>query len=213
MTDALERLRTALAERYAIERELGQGGMATVYFARDLKLGRAVALKVLRPELAASLGGERFLREIEIAAKLAHPHIRLRRGRGAPLLHWSTASPGSAATPAPTSICSPSPAGAATSVPVATPSGWPAGPFGWPRRSSPPSRTTCRSEKPVRVSACPRVRPVRLCVRASVPLAPRPTAPWPTGIPISISSSPTAASGPTAPSCAGPAGRPMTAPP
>jgi len=75
MGDSLLRLRAALADRYAIERELGQGGMATVYFARDLKLGRAVALKVLRPELAASLGGERFLREIEIAAKLAHPHI------------------------------------------------------------------------------------------------------------------------------------------
>jgi serine/threonine-protein kinase len=75
VTDALERLAAALADRYAIERELGQGGMATVYLARDLKLGRAVALKVLRPELAASLGGERFLREIEIAAKLAHPHI------------------------------------------------------------------------------------------------------------------------------------------
>jgi serine/threonine-protein kinase len=73
--DIPENLRAALADRYAIERELGQGGMATVYFARDLKLGRAVALKVLRPELAASLGGERFLREIEIAAKLAHPHI------------------------------------------------------------------------------------------------------------------------------------------
>jgi TolB-like protein/tetratricopeptide (TPR) repeat protein/tRNA A-37 threonylcarbamoyl transferase component Bud32 len=64
-----------LADRYAIERELGQGGMATVYLARDRKLGRAVALKVLRPELAAALGTERFLREIEIAAKLAHPHI------------------------------------------------------------------------------------------------------------------------------------------
>ena len=75
MTDASERLAAALADRYAIERELGQGGMATVFLARDLKLGRAVALKVLRPELAASLGGERFLREIEIAAKLAHPHI------------------------------------------------------------------------------------------------------------------------------------------
>jgi len=75
MTTPLDRLTAALADRYAIERELGQGGMATVYFARDLKLGRAVALKVLRPELAASLGGERFLREIEIAAKLAHPHI------------------------------------------------------------------------------------------------------------------------------------------
>ena len=75
MTDQPERLKTALADRYAIERELGQGGMATVYLAQDRKLGRAVALKVLRPELAFALGSERFLREIEIAAKLSHPHI------------------------------------------------------------------------------------------------------------------------------------------
>jgi TolB-like protein/tRNA A-37 threonylcarbamoyl transferase component Bud32 len=75
VTDQFARLLSALADRYAIERELGQGGMATVYLAQDRKLGRAVALKVLRPELAAALGGERFLREIEIAAKLAHPHI------------------------------------------------------------------------------------------------------------------------------------------
>ena len=75
MTDTLARLKDALADRYVIERELGQGGMATVYLAQDRKLGRAVALKVLKPELAASLGGERFLREIEIAAKLTHPHI------------------------------------------------------------------------------------------------------------------------------------------
>src|SRR5689334_23956534 len=68
-------LTTALRERYALERELGQGGMATVYLARDLKHERLVALKVLRPELAASLGAERFLREIRIAARLQHPHI------------------------------------------------------------------------------------------------------------------------------------------
>jgi len=61
--------------RYPIERELGSGGMATVYLARDAKHGRAVAIKVLRPELAASLGAERFVREIEIAAKLSHPHV------------------------------------------------------------------------------------------------------------------------------------------
>jgi serine/threonine-protein kinase len=65
----------AFRDRYAIERELGRGGMATVYLARDLKHGRLVALKVLRPELAATLGPERFLREIQIAAKLNHPHI------------------------------------------------------------------------------------------------------------------------------------------
>jgi TolB-like protein len=75
MTDILERLRLAVADRYTVERELGRGGMAIVYLAHDRKLDRDVALKVLRPELAASLGAERFLREIEIAAKLTHPNI------------------------------------------------------------------------------------------------------------------------------------------
>jgi TolB-like protein/tRNA A-37 threonylcarbamoyl transferase component Bud32 len=65
----------ALAGRYAIGRELGRGGMATVYLAEDLKLHRKVALKLLQPQLAAALGSERFLREIEIAARLSHPHI------------------------------------------------------------------------------------------------------------------------------------------
>src|SRR6059036_1032387 len=71
----VDRLRAALAGRYAIERELGAGGMATVYLSRDLKHDREVALKVLRPDLAAVLGGERFLQEIRITAKLDHPHI------------------------------------------------------------------------------------------------------------------------------------------
>ena len=75
MTDLLERLRRALADRYAIERVVGTGGMATVYLADDLKHHRKVALKVLHPQLAAVIGPERFLREIEIAASLAHPHI------------------------------------------------------------------------------------------------------------------------------------------
>src|SRR5207245_1683939 len=75
VSSQLESLRTALADRYALERELGRGGMATVYLARDLKHGRLVAIKVLRPELAAALGPERFLREIEVAARLTHPHI------------------------------------------------------------------------------------------------------------------------------------------
>ncbi len=65
----------ALADRYAVERELGRGGMATVYLAEDRKHGRQVAVKVLHPELARSLGTERFLREIHIAAQLSHPHI------------------------------------------------------------------------------------------------------------------------------------------
>jgi serine/threonine protein kinase/Flp pilus assembly protein TadD len=68
-------LEAALGERYVIERELGRGGMATVHLAQDRKHGRPVALKVLRPELAASLGPERFLREIRLAAGLQHPHI------------------------------------------------------------------------------------------------------------------------------------------
>ena len=68
-------LEAALADRYRIERELGRGGMATVYLAQDLRHDRPVALKVLRPELAATLGPERFLHEIRIAAGLQHPHI------------------------------------------------------------------------------------------------------------------------------------------
>ena len=75
MSDVFSRLKTALADRYTIEREIGSGGMATVYLAEDLKHHRRVAVKVLRPELAATLGPERFLREIEVAARLTHPHI------------------------------------------------------------------------------------------------------------------------------------------
>ncbi len=75
MSDVMERLKSALADRYAIEREIGAGGMATVYLAEDLKHHRKVAVKVLRPELAAALGADRFLREIEIAANFNHPHI------------------------------------------------------------------------------------------------------------------------------------------
>ncbi|MDH3571921.1 MAG: serine/threonine protein kinase, partial [Gemmatimonadota bacterium] len=75
MTDQLNRLKTVLADRYAIGRELGRGGMAIVYLAEDLKHRRKVALKVLRPELTASLGAERFLREITTTAQLSHPNI------------------------------------------------------------------------------------------------------------------------------------------
>ena len=75
MSDTLTRLTAALADRYRIEREVGAGGMATVYLAEDLRHGRQVALKVLRPELAATLGPERFFREIQVAARLQHPHI------------------------------------------------------------------------------------------------------------------------------------------
>src|SRR6267154_5722775 len=70
-----EGLRDALADRYALERELGRGGIAVVYLAHDLKHGRPVALKVLHPELAATLGPDRFQREIRFAARLQHPHI------------------------------------------------------------------------------------------------------------------------------------------
>ena len=75
MTDVLDRMEVALADRYTIERELGSGGMAAVYLAEDLKHHRGVAVKVLRPELAAAIGPERFLCEIEITANLNHPHI------------------------------------------------------------------------------------------------------------------------------------------
>jgi len=72
---ATERLSAALADRYRLERELGQGGMATVYLAEDRKHQRRVAIKVLRPEIAAAIGAERFLREITTTANLHHPHI------------------------------------------------------------------------------------------------------------------------------------------
>ncbi len=75
MEDLLERLRTSLGDRYVIKHELGAGGMATVYLADDVRHGRQVALKLLKPELGAVLGGERFFREIHIAASLSHPHI------------------------------------------------------------------------------------------------------------------------------------------
>jgi serine/threonine-protein kinase len=73
--DALDRLNAALADRYHIERELGTGGMATVWLAEDLKHDRKVAVKVLKPELTAVLGGDRFIQEIKTTASLQHPHI------------------------------------------------------------------------------------------------------------------------------------------
>ncbi len=75
MNDQLVRLTAALADRYEIDRELGAGGMATVYLAEDLKHNRKVAVKVLKPELAVAIGAERFLAEIKTTANLQHPHI------------------------------------------------------------------------------------------------------------------------------------------
>ncbi|MGH7499969.1 MAG: serine/threonine-protein kinase, partial [Gemmatimonadales bacterium] len=75
MADPLERLTNALSDRYRIERDLGAGGMSTVYLAHDVKHDRKVAIKVLRPELAAVIGAERFLSEIKTTANLQHPHI------------------------------------------------------------------------------------------------------------------------------------------
>ncbi len=75
MSDVVARLNAALEGRYAIERQLGEGGMATVYLADDIKHERKVALKVLKPELAALVGAERFLAEIKTTANLQHPHI------------------------------------------------------------------------------------------------------------------------------------------
>ncbi|HVA58494.1 MAG: serine/threonine-protein kinase [Gemmatimonadaceae bacterium] len=75
MTDATARLALALASRYRLDRQIGAGAMATVYLAQDLKHHRPVAIKVLKPQLTATLGGERFLREVEISARLTHPLI------------------------------------------------------------------------------------------------------------------------------------------
>ena len=88
MIEPSERLTTAFADRYRIERELGQGGMATVYLAEDVKLGREVALKVLRPELGAVLGTERFLAEVKITARLDHPHILTLIDSGRGCIAW-----------------------------------------------------------------------------------------------------------------------------
>ncbi len=91
MTAAPAELRAALSDRYAIERELGRGGMAVVYLARDLRHDRPVALKVLQPDLAASVGAKRFQREVRFAARLHHPHILA--------VHDSGEVPGTPTTP------------------------------------------------------------------------------------------------------------------
>jgi serine/threonine-protein kinase len=83
MTGVPDRLKAALSDRYAIEQKLGAGGMATVFLAEDLKHRRKLAVKVLRPDLAAALGEDRFLREIDIAAKLNHPHAGTTQSRDA----------------------------------------------------------------------------------------------------------------------------------
>ncbi|MGI8819051.1 MAG: serine/threonine-protein kinase, partial [Gemmatimonadales bacterium] len=75
MPELIARLQTALSDRYRLDREVGAGGMATVYLAQDLRHDRRVAVKVLRPELAAVIGAERFLAEIKLTANLQHPHI------------------------------------------------------------------------------------------------------------------------------------------
>ncbi|HEU5467498.1 MAG TPA: serine/threonine-protein kinase, partial [Gemmatimonadales bacterium] len=75
MSDLLDILNEELKGKYVLQRELGRGGMATVFYAEDVKHGRGVAIKVLHPDVAASMGQDRFLREIEIAARLQHPHI------------------------------------------------------------------------------------------------------------------------------------------
>ena len=83
--EQVDRLRVALAGRYEVDREIGRGGMAYVYRAHDRQHDRDVALKVLRPELAAAVGVERFLREIRIEARLQHPHILSVHDLGAPV--------------------------------------------------------------------------------------------------------------------------------
>ncbi|NIU51573.1 MAG: protein kinase, partial [Gemmatimonadetes bacterium] len=75
MSDLKQRLDNGLTGRYTVERELGEGGMAIVFLAQDLRHNRSIALKVLRPEVASEIGADRFLREIKLAAGLTHPHI------------------------------------------------------------------------------------------------------------------------------------------
>ncbi|KPJ97243.1 MAG: hypothetical protein AMS20_17270, partial [Gemmatimonas sp. SG8_28] len=75
MIDTVEGLQEAVKDKFTIEREIGRGGMALVFLARDTRHDRPIALKVLRPELSASIGADRFLREIQIEASLQHPHI------------------------------------------------------------------------------------------------------------------------------------------
>jgi len=87
MTEITARLSTALADRYKIESHLGEGGMANVYLAHDVKHDRKVAVKVLRPELAAVLGPERFVQEIKTTANLQHPHILPRSPPPATSIH------------------------------------------------------------------------------------------------------------------------------
>ena len=90
MSETSDRLTAALADRYGLEGEMGEGGMATVFMAEDLKHHRKVAIKVFRPELAAVLGAERFLQEIPTAARLQHPHILALYDSGAPTASCST---------------------------------------------------------------------------------------------------------------------------
>src|SRR4051812_31010516 len=75
MDQNLETLKAALLDRYDVERPIGRGGMATVYLARDRRHDRRVAIKVMSPELAATIGADRFGREVKIAAKLSHPNV------------------------------------------------------------------------------------------------------------------------------------------
>ncbi len=93
MSDVVIHLNAALEGRYRIERQLGEGGMATVYLADDLRHERKVALKVLKPELAAVVGAERFLAEIKTTANLQHPHILplFDSGGGHVLARWAMA--------------------------------------------------------------------------------------------------------------------------
>jgi serine/threonine-protein kinase len=102
LTDQLERLREALAGHYDVERLLGQGGMAVVYLARDAKHERQVAIKVLKPELSATIGAERFLREIRVAAQLQHPNILGLYDSGWPTASFTMSCRSSRASPSAT---------------------------------------------------------------------------------------------------------------
>ena len=133
MPELLGRLQSALADRYRLDREIGAGGMATVYLAQDVRHDRRVALKVLRPELAAVIGAERFLAEIKLTANLQHPHILPLFDSGEadgylfyvmPFVEGETAArpahPGEAAPGAPTRSASPPRSPRRSTTPTAT---------------------------------------------------------------------------------------------
>src|SRR2546428_379146 len=155
VNDLFTHVQAALAGGYAIERELGRGGMATVYLAQDLKHGRPVAIKVLAPELAAALGRERFLREIETAARLSHPHILpLHDSGGADgFLYYVMPDGAGEALRDPREAGPPRPGQDVRPRPPPRGAGGRRSPGGWSRRAGRPGRGPPPTDPPPRISS------------------------------------------------------------